>query len=53
VKLIGWGTEGGLPYWLANNQWTTYWGNKGQFKILRGQDECGIEDSVVAGMPSY
>lgn len=25
----------------------------GQFKILRGQDECGIEDQVVAGMPHY
>jgi len=53
VKIIGWGVEQGLPYWLINNSWTTYWGNKGQFKILRGQDECGIEDSVVAGMPSY
>jgi len=53
IKIIGWGVEGGLPYWLVNNSWTTTWGNKGQFKILRGQDECGIEDDVVAGMPSY
>jgi len=53
VKVIGWGVEGGLPYWLINNSWTTYWGDKGQVKILRGSDECGIEDSVVAGMPSY
>jgi len=53
VKIIGWGVEGGLPYWLINNSWTNYWGNKGQFKILRGSDECGIEDSVYAGMPAY
>jgi len=53
IKIIGWGVEKGLPYWLINNSWTTYWGDKGQFKILRGQDECGIEDSVVAGMPAY
>jgi len=51
IKIIGWGVEGGLPYWLCNNSWTTYWGDQGQFKILRGQDECGIEDSVVAGTP--
>eukprot|EP01114_Cavostelium_apophysatum_P021639 TRINITY_DN760_c0_g1_i1.p1 TRINITY_DN760_c0_g1~~TRINITY_DN760_c0_g1_i1.p1 ORF type:complete len:319 (+),score=56.35 TRINITY_DN760_c0_g1_i1:53-1009(+) len=51
IKIIGWGVEKGLPYWLCNNSWTTYWGDKGQFKILRGQDECGIEDDVVAGMP--
>lgn len=51
VKIIGWGVENGTPYWLCNNQWTTSWGDKGQFKIVLGQDECGIEDSVVAGDP--
>jgi len=51
IKVIGWGVENGTPYWLCNNQWTTYWGNQGQFKILLGQDECGIEDSVYAGDP--
>jgi len=52
IKIIGWGVENNLPYWLCNNSWTTYWGDKGQFKILRGADECGIEDDVVAGTPS-
>jgi len=51
VKCIGWGVEKGTPYWLCNNSWTTFWGDKGQFKILKGQDECGIEDDVVAGLP--
>jgi cathepsin B len=51
VKMIGWGVEKGVPYWLCNNSWTTYWGDNGQFKILRGADECGIEDDVVAGTP--
>jgi len=52
IKIIGWGVDSSsnLPYWLCNNSWTTYWGDDGQFKILRGQDECGIEDQVVAGM---
>jgi len=52
VKIQGWGEENGTPYWLVNNQWTTYWGDKGQFKILRGANECGIEDDVAAGDPS-
>jgi len=52
IKMIGWGVENGTPYWLCNNSWTTYWGDDGQFKILRGQDECGIEDMVAAGLPS-
>jgi len=51
IKIIGWGVENGLPYWLCNNSWTTSWGDNGIFKILRGQDECGIEDDVVAGLP--
>jgi len=51
IKIQGWGVENGTPYWLANNQWTTYWGNKGQFKIALGTDECGIEDDVAAGDP--
>jgi len=50
IKIIGWGTEDGTPYWLINNSWTTYWGDQGQFKIIRGVDNCGIEDDVVAGM---
>lgn len=51
IKIIGWGTENGSPYWLVANSWNTDWGDKGYFKILRGNDECGIESSVVAGAP--
>lgn len=51
VKILGWGTENGTPYWLVANSWNTDWGDKGFFKILRGQNECGIEDEVVAGVP--
>jgi len=51
VKVQGWGVENGTPYWLVNNQWTTYWGDKGQFKIIRGIDDCGFEDDVAAGDP--
>jgi len=51
IKIQGWGVENGTPYWLVNNQWTTYWGDKGQFKILRGNNECGIESDVAAGDP--
>jgi len=51
VKIIGYGTESNLPYWLIANSWTTYWGEKGFFKILRGQNECGIESDIVGGVP--
>ncbi|XP_064459374.1 uncharacterized protein LOC135369786 [Ornithodoros turicata] len=51
VKILGWGTEKGVPYWLAANSWNTDWGENGYFKILRGSNECGIEDYVIAGIP--
>ena len=47
IKIIGWGTENGEDYWLVNNSWNSDWGDNGTFKILRGVNECGIEDEVV------
>jgi cathepsin B len=49
VKMIGWGTENGTPYWICVNSWNDSWGEDGIFRILRGSDECGIESGVVAG----
>lgn len=46
VRFIGWGVEGGKKYWLVANTWSTQWGDKGFFKILRGQDHLGIESNI-------
>ncbi|KAG7509392.1 cathepsin B-like [Solea senegalensis] len=51
IKILGWGEENGTPYWLAANSWNSDWGDNGFFKIKRGNDECGIESEVVAGIP--
>jgi len=51
VKILGWGTMNGVPYWLVANSWNPNWGDMGYFKILRGSDECGIEDEIDAGIP--
>jgi len=51
VKIIGWGVESGTPYWLIANSWNEDWGSQGFFKIRRGGNECGIEASIVAGIP--
>jgi cathepsin B len=52
VELIGWGAESGEDYWLIKNSWNEEWGDHGLFKIARGVNECGIEDSVSAGLIS-
>ena len=48
IKIIGWGVDSttNQPYWLVANSWGTSWGLQGFFWILRGADECGIEDGM-------
>jgi cathepsin B len=48
VRIVGWGVDSGVDYWKIANSWNPYWGEKGYFRIKRGTDECGVEDSVVA-----
>lgn len=52
IKILGWGTENGSPYWLIANSWNSDWGDNGFFKILRGEDHCGIESMITAGLPN-
>ncbi|XP_071439851.1 cathepsin B [Hetaerina americana] len=54
IRILGWGVDksaGNLPYWLVANSWNSDWGNRGYFRILRGENECGIEDDIAAGLP--
>lgn len=51
VKIIGWGTENGTPYWLIANSWNRSWGMKGFFKFIRGTNDCNIEFEMVGGYP--
>lgn len=49
VKMIGWGIENGVKYWLIVNSWNPTWGEGGLFRIKL--DEGGIMDEITAGTP--
>merc|ERR1719382_1813653 len=52
VKMVGWGVENGVKYWKVANSWNPYWGEKGYFRIRRGNNEGGIEDGITASSPT-
>ncbi|KAE8750029.1 Cathepsin BSer [Frankliniella occidentalis] len=48
VRIVGWGEEAGVKYWIAANSWGEWWGERGFFRIRRGVNECEIENLVLA-----
>ena len=51
VRIVGWGQEGGVRYWRVANSWGTEWGEEGFFRIARGDNECLVEEFVLAVWP--
>ncbi len=45
--VVGAGVEGNTPYWIVKNSLGTVWGEGGYFRIVRGQNKCGIADYAM------
>lgn len=49
VELVGWGeTDTGQQYWIGRNSWGSQWGDQGWFRLCKGTNNLGIEQSGCA-----
>ncbi|XP_059497528.1 cathepsin L-like [Stegostoma tigrinum] len=42
VTIVGYGRCGRHRYWIVKNSWGVNWGERGYFRIYRGEQACGI-----------
>lgn len=51
VRVLGYGTENGVGYWLCANSWNPEWGDNGLFKIIAGTNDCNCEQYFYTAEP--
>merc|ERR1712139_259202 len=47
VAIVGFGVDGGKKYWKIRNSWGPSWGEKGYYRIVRGEGACGMNSLVT------
>jgi hypothetical protein len=53
VEIVGWGEENDTMYWIIKNSWGEQWGDNGYFRMIRGVNNCEIEENIITGIPDF
>jgi hypothetical protein len=53
IEIVGWGVDRATPYWIVKNSWGVKWGIDGYFRMVRGVNNCEIEENVMCVTPDF
>ena len=51
VKIIGWGEQNGIKYWIIENSWGSSWGENGFAKVKIGLEGSYLDNYGVTAEP--
>jgi cathepsin X len=51
ISITGWGVENGVKHWRGRNSWGSYWGDGGDFRIIRGTNYLNVEGNCSWAVP--